>query len=498
MVDTNNVYSQLAGKKVAIIGLGIEGAALCDFLIDKVSHITVLDKFDPAELKEKVDSELYAKIAEIVENGKIKKIFGETYVDSLDDFDIIFRSPSFYFADSKLLAAKASGVKISSQIDLFFDLCPCQIIGVTGTKGKGTTSSLIFSILEKNFQFKISNLKSNQNDKIKNENKNEHEIVKDAPKVFLAGNIGYSAITLIPEIKSDDIVILELSNFQLADLEKSPHIAVVTNIYVDHRDYHKSTEEYRAAKFNILAHQKDGDIAILNKESTFGISELAHLISEILYFGTSDESAVVRRDMVVLDPSRRNIEICNISEINLFGQHNLENIAAATLVADSLGVDPKIISSAAKEFVGLPHRLELVREFRGIKFINDSFATNPEPTIAAIKSFDANKILILGGSSKQADFYDLAKTIVANNVKAVVLIGDEAARIKNALLQEDYSGNIIEGAHDIDGAVLAAYNAANNGEVVILSPACASFGMFRNYKDRGDKFRTAVLNLSRK
>jgi UDP-N-acetylmuramoylalanine--D-glutamate ligase len=477
MVDTNNVYSQLAGKKVAIIGLGIEGAALCDFLIDKVSHITVLEKLDLAELKTKVDPELYTKIAKVVENEKIKKIFGETYMDSLNDFDIIFRSPSFYFADPRLLAAKASGVKISSQIDLFFDLCPCQIVGVTGTKGKGTTATIIFEIL-----------KQDTRNKIQETNRS----------IYLAGNIGYPAITLIPEIKNDDIVILELSNFQLADLEKSPHVAVVTNIYVDHRDYHKSTEEYHAAKFNILAHQKEGDIAILNKESTFGISELAHLKSKILYYGSTDENAVVQHNMVILDPSKRNIGICNISDINLFGQHNLENIAAATLAADSLGVDPKIISSVVKEFVGLPHRLELVRELSGIKFINDSFATNPEPTIAAIKSFDDNKVLILGGSSKQADFRDLATAIVTNNVKAVVLIGDEAARIKSILLSEDYSGNIIEGAHDIDAAVLAAYNAVDTGEVVILSPACASFGMFRNYKDRGDKFRTAVLNLSKK
>lgn len=477
MIETKNEYSELVGKKVAIIGLGIEGVALCDFLIDKVSSITVLDKLDPTELKEKVESDLYTKIAKVIESQNIIKIFGENYMDSLKDFDIIFRSPSVYFADPKLIAAKSSGVKISSQIGLFFDLCPCQIIGVTGTKGKGTTSSLISEILKADIQEK------NQ---------------ENSRNVFLAGNIGYPAITLIPQIKNDDVVILELSNFQLADLQKSPHIAVVTNLYVDHLDYHKSSDEYRAAKFNILAHQREDDIAILNKRTSFDDKDLLRVKSNIKYFGVTSEDAIVYQDKVILDPTGRDLEICEISEIKLFGQHNLENIAAATLATDCLGVEAKTISLAVKQFVGLPHRLELVREVSGVKFINDSFATNPEPTIAAIESFQNDKILILGGSPKGADFHDLSNTIASKNVSAVILIGKEASRIKEALQNEGYTGTVIDGANDFDAAILAAYDAAKQGDVVILSPACASFGMFKNYKDRGDKFRAAVLNLSKK
>ena len=470
MISTNSTYSELADKNVAIIGLGIEGVALCDFLIDKVSTITVLDELDPISLKEKVDSKLYTKILKILENDKIVKIFGEKYMDSLLDFDLVFRSPSIYFSDPKLLSAKDSGVQISSQMNLFFDLCPCKIIGVTGTKGKGTTASLIFDILN----------------------------YKKAQRVYLAGNIGYPAITLIPEIKSDDIVILELSNFQLADLQKSPNIAVVTNLYIDHLDYHKSSEEYHAAKFNILAHQRKGDIAILNKKATFAAADLVKVESEIKYFGRSTEDAIVYQDKVILDPAGRDLEICKLSEIKLFGQHNLENIAAATLAADCLGIDIGVISAAIKQFVGLPHRLELVREIEGIKFINDSFATNPEPTIAAIESFQNDKIMILGGSSKGADFHSLANAIVTNNVDTVVLIGREASRIKEALLDEGFLGTAIDNLRDFDAAVGSAYDAAKAGDVIILSPACASFDMFKNYKDRGDKFKAAVLNLSQK
>lgn len=466
-------------KRVAIIGLGIEGVALCDFLIDKASSVTVLEKMPLSVIVEKAEPELAQKILKISQNDQIDFVFGENYLDGLENFDIVFRSPSFYFNDPALLAAKSKGVFVSTQIQLFFDLCPCKIIGVTGTKGKGTTSSLIFSILEKNAKLQISN------DKI-------------APKIFLAGNIGYPAITLIPEIKEDDIVVLELSNFQLADLTKSPDVAVVTNLYVDHLDYHQSISEYHAAKLNILAHQKIGDLAVLNSSSTFDQTDLDTISSEIEYFGHNYEKAIVLNNSVILDPAGRDIEICSIDEINLYGEHNLENIAAASIVCDYFGVPSEVISTTVKDFVGLPHRLEFVDEINGIKFINDSFATNPEPTMAAIRSFDAPKIMILGGSSKGADFYDLAKTIADTNIDSVVLMGKEGYRIRGSLLDADYRGEILNHVLTIDDVVLAAYRAAKKGDVVIFSPACASFDMFKNYKDRGKKFKQAVRDLKTK
>ncbi|MEI6498368.1 MAG: UDP-N-acetylmuramoyl-L-alanine--D-glutamate ligase [bacterium] len=464
-------------KKVAIIGLGIEGVALCDFLEDKAKSVFVLEKTPLEQILLKVDSDLKEKILKVIKSEKITFVFGERYLDNLYNFDIIYRSPSFYFDDDALVEAKRRGILVSSQIQLFFDLCPCKIIGVTGTKGKGTTASLIYEILSHNYQL-------------------TNNVSERTVEVHLAGNIGYPAINLIPELTKKDIVVLELSNFQLADLSSSPDIAVITNLYVDHLDYHKSVLEYHEAKFNILSHQKKSDLAILNHDSTFDVDNLEKISSEIRYFGHNNEAAIVLKDRVVLDPDHRKIEICKRSEINLFGEHNLENIAAATLVADSLGISPEIISRVVKSFVGLPHRIEFVAKINDVTFINDSFATNPEPTIAAIKSFEANKILILGGSAKGSDFDKLAQQIVANNIKVVCLIGVEAFKIKQSLLgAAEFKGEIVEGATNIDEVVLQAYQRATKDDVVIFSPACASFDMFRNYKDRGENFKAAVLQL---
>jgi len=478
---------KLEGKRVAILGLGIEGVALLEFLKNRVGSLAVHDRDSAEKIVDKAEGELKDLVYNIIVDDGIDKVFGDGYLDDLEKYDIVFRSPAIYFRDPALMLAKSQGVAISSQMKLFFDLCPCPIIGVTGTKGKGTTSSLIFSILENNAKFLISNVKSNPKSQIPN------------PKTYLAGNIGKPAINLIPQLQKCDVVILELSNFQLADLDKSPHIAVMTNLGVDHLDYHKDEAEYRAAKNNILMWQGKEDYAVLNHSSTFGPGTLKKIRGNIKYFARDnkfvdcvviDENGMSK---VVLDPQNRQIEICEISDLKLVGKHNLENIAAATLVADILNIPIEITREAVKRFVGLPHRLELVREIGGIKFINDSFATNPDPTMAAINSFDENKILILGGSSKGADFSKLAEAIAGTNVKTVVLIGAEGSKIRESLEIASYSGEIIVGHETLEKIVQQALREARRGDVIIFSPACASFDMFKNYKDRGEKFKEAVL-----
>ena len=458
---------EFKNKKVAVLGMGMEGLALVDFLFDQDCIISVLDKLPAEEINNRLTDEERKSFNRIIEEDKIVTIFGDDYLNNLNEFDIIFRSPGISYNNPKIIEAKNKGVEISSQIKLFFDLCPCKIIGVTGTKGKGTTASLIFEILKKN-----------------------------SNSVYLAGNIGHSAISLIPDLKPNDIVILELSSFQLMDMEKSPQIAVVTNLLVDHLDYHKDEEEYRKAKENIAKYQDENNFAVLNKKSSFDQSMISKIKSSIKYFGSQEEVDVITtNNSVILDPLNRNIQICDKDSIKLFGHHNLENIAAATLVADILNVDIEIIKESVKKFKGLPHRLEFVTEIDGVKFINDSFATNPEPTMAAINSFPEDKILILGGSSKGADFSGLAQKIVSANIKAVVLIGTEADKIEQALSTATYLGQIKKGLSNINEIVKIAKELASGGDVVILSPACASFGLFKNYKDRGDKFKTAVLNL---
>ena len=488
----------LQNKKVAVLGMGIEGLALVDFLFDKDCDISVLDKLHPKEIEERLTSEERKTFNRILQDEKIVKTFGEDYLENLDKFDVVFRSPGISYHNPKIAEARKKGVEISSQIKLFFELCPCKIIGVTGTKGKGTTASLIFEILKSSSQFSILNSQSVLNDKMKTDELTGNWKLETGklPQVYLAGNIGYPAITLIPELKSDDIVILELSSFQLMDLERRPQIAVVTNLLIDHLDYHRDEEEYRKAKENIVKYQTENDFAILNKRSTFDEAIISDLKSSIRYFGSMEGvDAIVTNEDVILDPQNRNAKICDKSNIELFGHHNLENIAAAVLVADILNINMETVKQVVKEFKGLPHRIEFVAEINGVKFINDSFATNPEPTMAAINSFSENKILILGGSSKGADFTTLVKKISCSNVKAVVLIGAEADKIERSLVEAAYSGQIKKGISNIDEIVKTAKDLASPGDVIILSPACASFGLFKNYKDRGEKFKNAVLNL---
>ena len=478
----NNLYKKY--KKVAILGIGTEGLALTDFLFDKAEKITILDKMPEEKIAERLQGEELTQFKRVLADDNMAKVFGENYLDNLSDFDTIFRSPGISACNQKIREAKEAGAEISSQLKLFFDLCPCPIIGVTGTKGKGTTASLISEMLKKQHA------------------DNSIQITENRPQVYLAGNIGYPAITLIPEIKEDDIVILELSSFQLMDLEKSPHIAVVTNLSEDHLDYHADVEEYRGAKFNILKYQSKNDFAVLNKKSTFANELLDQIVSTKKYFSSTDSGsdAAVRKieneDWVILDPENRNIKICRSSDIILFGRHNLENIAAAALVADIMGAGSKEISAAAREFAGLSHRIEFVAEIDGVKYINDSYATNPEPTMAAIRSFLEPKILILGGSSKGADFSALARIISSSDAPAVVLIDPEGQKIKQSLVDNSYKGKVLEGGKDIKEIVGQAKAEAKPGDVVLMSPACASFGMFKNYKDRGEEFKAAVLNLA--
>jgi len=495
----------LQDKKVAILGVGIEGIALANFLSDKVEQLVFLDCASKEDILDRLKGEEKEGAASLL--NKFELISGEKYLDNCSSYDVIFRSPGISYFNPKIQEAIEHGIKVSSQIKLFFDLCPCKIIGVTGTKGKGTTASLIYEILKNKFQNQNYKLQiKTQISNSKNQNSYQLPTTDYSTNIYLAGNIGYPAITLIPKLKNDDIVILELSSFQLMDLDKSPYIATITNLTVDHLDYHRDINEYREAKFNILKYQNENDLAILNKESTFALKNLQELKSKIEYFSNENDQdyhksengnvgAIVKDGAVILDPENRNIEICNLENINLLGSHNLENIAAATLAACALKVDSVIISEAVKSFKGLPYRVERVAEINGVLFVNDSFATNPDPTMAAINSFPQNKILILGGSSKGADFDDLADKISKSEVSGVVLIGVEGEKIKVSLFKKEFKGKIIEAKKTMDEIVAAAMSLAKMGDVVIFSPACASFDMFKNYKDRGEKFKTAVMNL---
>ncbi|MBI4079040.1 MAG: UDP-N-acetylmuramoyl-L-alanine--D-glutamate ligase, partial [Candidatus Levybacteria bacterium] len=407
-------------KKIAVLGAGVEGFSSAVWLKKHGAKVTLLDKNQ-----------------------------GENYLEGLEQYDMIVRSPGVKLNLPQIQAAKKKGVEITSQTKIFFDLCPGKIIGVTGTKGKGTTSSLIYEMLKK-------------------DNKN----------VFLGGNIGEPPLNFLDKISEHDWVVLELSSFQLQDLQKSPHIALMLMVTSEHLDYHKDIQEYIEAKRNILAHQSKSDYAILNRDYPATNESDIHTNAKLFYvsrerevergcfvknnkviirlpllkseirnpksetnakrFENSNLGIVSRFDIRASNLSSyrqaRDREVINVSDILLPGRHNLENVCAAVVAASLAGVRLGNIVHVLKTFGGLEHRLELVREVLGVRFYDDSFSTTPETAIAAIEAFEVPEIIILGGSSKGSDFTELGRVIRdAKNIKAIIGIGVEWVRIKEGI-----------------------------------------------------------------
>ena len=430
-------------KRIAVIGLGIEGLSSVKFLKKKGSKVTVLDKKQ-----------------------------GKDYLKNLDRYDLVVRSPGVKL---ELLEKYVSRDKITSQIKLFFDLCPCPIIGVTGTKGKGTTSSLIYEMLR-----------------------------KQDFDAYLGGNIGKPPLEFLDKLNPQSIVVLELSSFQLQDLTKSPHIAIMLMTTSEHLDYHKDTHEYVNSKRNVLRFQNSSDIVIVNKdypasnESDIHTTGKVYKVSRenVAQDGCYVEDGKIKARTTFGKNKTRVLEIIKTGEILLPGKHNLENVCAAVMAAILLGVSKENIIAVLRIFRGLEHRLELVGKVSGVRFYDDSFSTIPETTIAAIGAFKDPEILILGGSSKNSDFKELGEVISSsNNIKAIIGIGAEWPRIQQQLTINNSQLTIIEGLKNMGEVVQKAVSISEPGDVVLLSPACASFDMFKNYKDRGDKFKKEVRKL---
>ncbi|MFC1625560.1 UDP-N-acetylmuramoyl-L-alanine--D-glutamate ligase [Patescibacteria group bacterium] len=408
-------------KNVAILGYGIEGKDVKKFIKSRGLKVDILDrKYD------------------------------KYYLKDLDKYDTIIRSPGVYRYSPELVKAEKAGVEITSAIKIFFDLCPGKIIGVTGTKGKGTTSTLIYEIL-------------------KNAGYN----------VYLAGNIGKPYLELLPRLTKKSWVVMEMSSFQLIDMQKSPVISVVLNITSDHLDWHKSQKEYVEAKKNIVKYQLKNDWAVLNKDYKKSESFEKYTKARVIFFSKNKLENEYRKDLL------------------LRGVHNLENIAAAVAVGKILKIKSEIMLDTVRSFKGLEHRLELVRRVNGVTFYNDSFATGPQPTIAAIKSFTEPITIILGGSKKGLNYKELGKAIkMTKNIKNIILIGTTASKIVKSLGNKETDIKIYNlGFTPMKEIVAKAYHVSKKGSVVILSPASASFDMFENYKDRGNQFKKAVLAL---
>ncbi len=489
---------QLSNKKLALLGLGVENLALAKFLLSLPRRsgakagqgdfdITVCDyrskkelSFSPAGFRTFGGSR-YDEL-----EGKVKWQLGKNFKKDLHKFDILLRSPGWplWCPSIKQSQVQNQAIVVTSPIRLFFDWCPGKIIGVTGTKGKGTTASIIY------------------------------EMLKPRGNVYLGGNIGTAPFDFFPKLNKKSLVILELSSFQLEDLPKSPHVAVVTNVTEEHLkaadpnnpNYHLSLAQYKKAKENLIKHQGRKDVAILNADDKYcgKLVETRHGASvqtKAKKFLFSSKKKLVQgcfidgKDIVMKIGIRR-LVLGQTDKIKLRGEHNLSNIGAASLAAYLMGAKINSIKRVIKNYKGLEHRLELVKEVKGVKYYNDSFATAPEPTIAAIKSFQENIILILGGADKGSDFKKLGEAIVCSRVKAVVLIGQTAPKIKKAIQSAKNKKyklpGLIRGGRNMRQIVQQARKLASPGDVVLLSPACASFGLFINYKDRGERFKRAV------
>ncbi len=425
-------------KKIAVLGLGIEGRDVIAYLLGCGAEITLFDK------KPEGDLDFTG-----IDKNRINVIAGDNYLDGgLIGFDYVVRSPGIYRYIPQIVDAEKSGVIITSAIKIFFELCPGKIIGVTGTKGKGTTSTLIYEILK-----------------------------AGGFTVFISGNIGKPYLELLPKLNKNSWVVMEMSSFQLIDLDISPHIAVVLNITEDHLDWHKDKEEYINAKRNINIHQSNVDYAVINQDYDSSSSFSKNIKSNLRLFSKKSLPQNFKENLL------------------LRGEHNLENIAAAVSVAKILNIDDATISKVLISFKGLEHRLELVGIIDERTFYNDSFATGPQSTIAAINSFAESETLILGGSDKGLDYSELSKIISEKeNVKNIILIGDMGGKIGEAISNK----NIVNlGKASMSEIVKKAFEISPKNGVVILSPAAASFDMFKDYKDRGNQFKEAVLNLQK-
>ena len=462
MKYTDVQLSIFKNKKIAILGLGIEGMSTAEFIGKFEPQITLFDQKEESEIEAKVLSRARSL-------GKV--VLGKDAFEKLTGFDLVVRSPGIHISEQFLKKAQQNGAILTSQTKLFFDLCPAQIIGVTGTKGKGTTSTLIYEMLK-----------------------------KSGRDVYLGGNIGVPPVIFLEQLDESSVIVLELSSFQLHDLTKSPHIAALLMIVPEHQDYHHDVGEYIDAKRNILRFQTKEDFAVINRD--YVPSNESDIFTDGQLFWVSrerpsaEQGCFVKEDALWIRMQGAEWKIIDLNKIALPGRHNLENAGAAAMAATLAGASKTDITEVLSSFKGLEHRLEFVREINGVSYFDDSFSTTPETAIAAITSFYDPEIIILGGSSKDSNFSELGEVIAqAQNIKAIIGIGDEWGRIKENIHGLSDHVLLLEGAKDMHAVVQAASKLASAGDVVLLSPACASFGMFRNYKERGSLFKEEVLAL---
>ena len=447
----------VAGKNITVIGIGISNLPLIKYLVSLGANVTACDRRSAEDLGEN-----YTELEKL----GVKFNLGDGYLNNLSG-DMIFKTPGMRYDVPELLKAKENGSIVTSEMEVFFEVCPSHIIAVTGSDGKTTTTTLI------------------------------HKMMTDAGyKTWLGGNIGNPLLTDTEKMKENDWVILELSSFQLHTMRKSPEIAVITNISPNHLDMHKDYKEYIDAKKNIMLYQNEGDTLIVNADNQVTADRGKSANGAVKYFSRNGMADVYLDGNII---KRGIVEILNIKDIKIPGMHNVENYMAAIAAVSGL-VSKEVIVNVAKTFGGVEHRIELVRTLDGVKYYNSSIDSSPNRTINTLRVFPNKVIMIAGGKDKGIP-YDEIGPALAEHVKVLILIGATSDKIQEALdaeINKTGNGKDIEviRATSYENAVNTARSKAHDGDVVLLSPASTSFDMFRNFEERGNLFKKIVNELN--
>ena len=456
-------FDRLTHLRIALIGAGVSHLSLIKLLSEKGADVTVLDRSTREKFGE-------AKAAELEALG-VKLRLGDGYLDHLTDFDLLFRTPGMYYNHPALTAARKAGVAVTSEVECFFDCCPCKRVAVTGSDGKTTTTTLIA------------------------------EFYKAAGRtVHLGGNIGAPLLARLEAVRPEDVAVVELSSFQLISMRQSPEVAVVTNVTPNHLDVHGTMEEYIDAKRNIYAHQGAFDRTVLGYDNDISRSFAEGTRGECLFFSRraplTDGAFLDGEGRLCMAYRGEVIPLFSKEEIFLPGLHNVENYLAA-ITACWGDVPPEVFRQVARQFKGVEHRIEYVRTLHGARWYNDSIGTSPTRTMAGLRSFDRKVILLAGGYDKKIPFEPLVPLLL-ERVKTLILMGQTAGKIEAALRADPgYQADALPILHagSMQEAIERAHALAGEGDVVLFSPACASFDWYPNFEVRGRDFKSRVMAL---
>lgn len=454
----------IKGKKVALIGAGISNMAAVDFLLSRGAVVSVRDK------RETLDAGASAEL----EKKGIEVFLGDGYLDGIYE-DVLFKSPGIRPDVPELLSATSRGAVLTSEMEVFLDICPAKKYAVTGSDGKTTTTTLVAKISEEHI-------------------KNTH----GGGKVYLGGNIGTPLLPLADKMTENDIAVVELSSFQLFSMKAHIDSAVITNITPNHLNWHLSMEEYEEAKAKIFEEQTENDRLVLNFENDITRSFGKRAKSDVIFFSSvkdpgTKKAVFLRGEEIIFRDGNTEKKIMERSDIKLPGLHNVENYmaACASLMGNVFETD---ILNVARTFPGVEHRIEFVCEKHGVKYYNSSIDTSPTRSAAALRSFKDKLIVIVGGYDKKIPLEPLAP-LLSEKASFISATGATGKKIMQIMLDAGYPGDKIVYTADFDGAFLAAKNAAKTGDTVILSPACASFDAFKNFESRGEYFKSLVEKI---